>query len=128
VHSQANCHTLERAAASNMAERRATSSELYAMSKHLAVQCAAAEVAYLNCKDNYNHPEDCLKEAKAVIKCSENLCAGCCAVQHCLPCPAVPCRAALCPPLTPARSHSLYLLCILFPITAFFLSKAVGAL
>lgn len=56
-----------------MAERRATSSELYAMSKHLAVQCAAAEVAYLNCKDNYNHPEDCLKEAKAVIKCSENL-------------------------------------------------------
>lgn len=57
-----------------MADRRATSSELYAMSKHLAVKCAQSEVAYLNCKDKYSHPEDCLQEAKAVIKCSEHLC------------------------------------------------------
>lgn len=56
-----------------MTDHRATSSELYAMSKHLAVKCAQPEVAYLNCKDKYNHPEDCLQEAKAVIKCSENL-------------------------------------------------------
>eukprot|EP00879_Flechtneria_rotunda_P003522 GHRR01003753.1.p2 GENE.GHRR01003753.1~~GHRR01003753.1.p2 ORF type:complete len:103 (+),score=17.58 GHRR01003753.1:226-534(+) len=56
-----------------MADRRATSSELYAMSKHLAVKCYRDELAYLNCKDKYNHPEDCLQEAKAVIKCSESL-------------------------------------------------------
>jgi hypothetical protein len=56
-----------------MTDHRATSSELFAMSKHLAVKCAQPEVAYLNCKDKYNHPADCLQEAKAVIKCSENL-------------------------------------------------------
>lgn len=56
-----------------MAERRATSSELYAMSKHLAVKCSSQEVSYLNCKDKYSHPEDCIQEAKAIIKCSENL-------------------------------------------------------
>jgi hypothetical protein len=59
--------------AAAMADRRATSSELYAMSKHLAVKCSQPEVAYLNCKDKHSHPEDCLQEAKAVIKCSENL-------------------------------------------------------
>jgi NADH dehydrogenase (ubiquinone) 1 alpha subcomplex subunit 8 len=56
-----------------MADRRATSSELYAMSKHLAVKCAQQEVAYLKCKDKFNHPEDCLQEAKAVMRCSEHL-------------------------------------------------------
>lgn len=61
------------AIASSMADRRATSSELYAMSKHLAVKCSQPEVAYLNCKEKYNHPEDCLQEAKAVLRCSENL-------------------------------------------------------
>lgn len=52
---------------------RATAAELYAMSKHLGVKCHDPEVAYLACKEKYNHPEDCLKEAKAVIKCSQNL-------------------------------------------------------
>jgi hypothetical protein len=54
-------------------EHRATSSELYAMSKHLGVRCANEEIAYLSCKEKYNHPEDCIKEAQAVLKCSQNL-------------------------------------------------------
>jgi hypothetical protein len=56
-----------------MTDRRATSSELYAMSKHLAVRCGGPEVTYMNCKDKYNHPEDCLQEAKQVVKCSQDV-------------------------------------------------------
>jgi hypothetical protein len=54
-------------------ERRATSSELYAMSKYLAARCHGPELTYINCKEKYNHPEDCLQEAKAVVKCSEHV-------------------------------------------------------
>jgi hypothetical protein len=43
------------------------------MSKYLGVKCHAPEVTYLACKDKYNHPEDCLKEARTVIKCSQDL-------------------------------------------------------
>lgn len=56
-----------------MSERRATSAELYAMSKHLGVRCGDLQIAYMRCKEKYNHPEDCLQEAKAVVRCSDNL-------------------------------------------------------
>ena len=56
-----------------MADRKATSSELFAMSKYLAVKCNKEELDFVACKDKYNHPEDCLDEAKAVIKCSQHL-------------------------------------------------------
>jgi len=56
-----------------MADHRATSSELYAMSKYLAARCHGPELTYINCKEKYNHPEDCLQEAKAVVKCSEHV-------------------------------------------------------
>lgn len=54
-------------------ERRATAAELYAMSKYLGARCGELQIAYVACKEKYNHPEDCLKEAKAVVRCSENL-------------------------------------------------------
>ncbi|KAI8472179.1 MAG: hypothetical protein J3K34DRAFT_215326 [Monoraphidium minutum] len=56
-----------------MSERRATGAELYAMSKHLGVRCGELQIAYMRCKEKYNHPEDCLQEAKAVVRCSDNL-------------------------------------------------------
>jgi hypothetical protein len=56
-----------------MSERRATGAELYAMSKHLGVRCGDLQIAYMRCKEKYNHPEDCLQEAKAVVRCSDNL-------------------------------------------------------
>lgn len=54
-------------------ERRATAAELYAMSKHLGARCGELQIAYMACKDKYSHPEDCLKEARAVVRCSDNL-------------------------------------------------------
>jgi hypothetical protein len=54
-------------------QRRATAAELYGMSKYLGVRCNSEEVAFMACKEKYNHPEDCLEEAKAVLKCSQNL-------------------------------------------------------
>jgi len=55
------------------APRRATAAELYGMSKHLGARCNAEEVAFVACKERYNHPEDCLGEAKAVLTCSQHL-------------------------------------------------------
>lgn len=52
---------------------RATSSELYAMSRYLGVRCNSEEITYLDCKDKHNHPEDCIPEAKRVVRCSQNL-------------------------------------------------------
>lgn len=49
------------------------SHELYAMAKHLAVSCTKEEVAFLDCKDKYDHPEDCLPEGDAVTKCAKAL-------------------------------------------------------
>ena len=56
-----------------MTDRRATSAELYAMSKYLGVRCGELQIAYMRCKEKYSHPEDCLKEARQVVRCSENL-------------------------------------------------------
>jgi hypothetical protein len=54
-------------------QRRATGAELLGMSKYLGVRCNSEEVAFMACKERYNHPEDCLEEAKAVLKCSQHL-------------------------------------------------------
>jgi NADH dehydrogenase (ubiquinone) 1 alpha subcomplex subunit 8 len=56
-----------------MAERRMRSAELYAIAKHLAIKCHKEEVAFMSCKEEYKHPEDCLQEGKAVTSCAHSL-------------------------------------------------------
>jgi len=73
---RARAHALPPMAEQPAAQQRppsATGAELLGMAKYLGVRCNSEHVAYLGCKERYNHPEDCLEEAKAVLKCSQHL-------------------------------------------------------
>ena len=51
----------------------ATSAELYASAQILGTECAAANVAFLKCKAEAQHPRHCLEAGTAVTSCGDGL-------------------------------------------------------
>ena len=48
----------------------ATSAELYASAQILGTECAAANMAFLKCKAEAQHPRHCLEAGTAVTFCA----------------------------------------------------------
>ena len=59
-------HSLNAAARAAQAIKMATSAELYASAQILGTECATANMAFLKCKAEAQHPRHCLEAGTAV--------------------------------------------------------------
>ena len=55
---------------SPLSKQMATSAELYASAQILGTECAAANMAFLKCKAEAQHPRHCLEAGTAVTSCA----------------------------------------------------------
>ena len=63
-------HSLHAVDAPLSKQKMATSAELYASAQILGTECAAANMAFLKCKAEAQHPRHCLEAGTAVTSCA----------------------------------------------------------
>ena len=66
-------HSLHAVDAPLSKQKMATSAELYASAQILGTECADANMAFLKCKAEAQHPRHCLEAGTAVTSCGDGL-------------------------------------------------------